>query len=190
MLCEVFVFVIKCNPTHLVQNKNEWSWQERRNITQANSLSTSWLITLSSLSCQLIFYTENFPLFEFQSLIHFRVYTEFKSPVNLICSLYTQNEIVSPIVTLHKIQFTSFVIYDIMRVATADIVQLHSYPRPHWHWLLCSESVCPLLCLCGGGQRRVCTVYCDHYPALTLWWFQLINVDIQQSIMSGMSGPI
>ena len=39
--------------------------------------------------------------------------------------------------------------------------------------------------VCVWRRPRVCTVYCDHYPALTLWWFQLINVDIQQSIMSG-----
>ena len=44
--------------------------------------------------------------------------------------------------------------------------------------------------VCVWRRPWVCTVYCDHYPALTLWWFQLINVDIQQSIMSGMSGPI
>ena len=188
MLREVFAFVIKCNPTHLVRNKNEWSWQERRNITQANFLSTSWLITVSSLSRQLVFCTGSsfvcclnlkFTLILLGIPFLNKSFAVFTHQLLWNCPLFHW--------ACHM-KFISIVCGDIMRAAPCDTLLLHSYPRPNWHWLLCSESECPSLC--GGGQRRVCTVYCGHYTALTLWWFQLINVDIQQTVMSGVSGAV
>ena len=157
MLCEVFVFVIKCNPTHLVQNKNEWSWQERRNITQANFLNTSWLITLSSMSCLLIFCSES-SLFESWSIIHLSFIgypLNFKTKRVSEYSLLWINTIWSSLSQSCHIKFTSIVSYDIMRAAPCDTVLLHSYPRPNWHWLLRSESECPLLCLCVAEAAGV-----------------------------------